>query len=156
MRYPALFAILVGGSIAGACDLTYAIVFSGWHGVPALRILQSVASGVLGSAAYQGGAATGALGFVLHFLISYAAAAIFYVAALRFDFLTRQAILAGALFGMLVYGVMNLVVLPLSAFPHKVTFPAVLLFSSLFVHMFFFGVPIALAARRALRASASS
>ena len=60
-RNSAVFAVLVGGSIAGALDITYAIVFSGLHGVPAIRILQSVASSLLGSAAYKGGLPTAAL-----------------------------------------------------------------------------------------------
>ena len=34
-RKPAWSGILIGGLIAGTLDLTYAIVFSGFHGVPA-------------------------------------------------------------------------------------------------------------------------
>ena len=55
-RNSATFAILAGGAIAGAIDITYAIVFSGFRGVPATRILQSVASGLLGAGSYRGGA----------------------------------------------------------------------------------------------------
>lgn len=153
-RNPAVFAILVGGCVGGAIDLTYAIVFSGLHGVPATRILQSVASGLLGSAAYEGGLPTAALGFLLHFLIALLFAAIFYIASRRFQLLTRQAVISGVLYGMAVYAVMNLVVLPLSAFPGKVTFSPLLLSTGLFVHMFGFGLPISLATRRATAPSA--
>jgi len=38
--------------------------------VPAQRILQSVAAGLLGDASFEGGAATAALGLALHFLIA--------------------------------------------------------------------------------------
>ena len=48
-------AILIGGTIAGALDITYAIGFSAMHGVPPMRILQSVASGLLGKPAFEGG-----------------------------------------------------------------------------------------------------
>lgn len=154
-RNPAAFAILAGGCIAGAIDITYAIVFSGFHGVPAIRILQSVASGLLGPAAYEGGVPTAALGLLLHFLMALLWAAIFYIASRRLHLLTRQAVLAGLLYGMAVYAVMNLVVLPLSAFPGKVTFTPMLLATGLFVHMFGFGLPISLAARRAVWRAAS-
>ena len=50
---------------------------------------------------------------------------------------------------MVVYAVMNLVVIPLSAIgtrPHPAT---ITLITGLLVHMFFIGVPIAFGARRA-------
>jgi hypothetical protein len=46
---------------------------------------------------------------------------------------------------------MNLVVLPLSRFPRKLSFPLPVLVTGLLVHMFLIGVPIALAARRAYK-----
>ncbi|MBW8877940.1 MAG: hypothetical protein JF614_23505 [Acidobacteria bacterium] len=148
-RNLAAFAILVGGSIAGALDITYAIVFSAFRGVPPVRILQSVASGLLGAAAYDGGLPTAALGLLLHFFIAFSAAAIFYLASRWFPLLIRQAVLSGVLYGAGIYAVMNLVVVPLSAFPRKLSFPPLVLATGLFVHMFFIGLPIALAARRA-------
>lgn len=148
-RNPAVFAILVGGSIAGVLDITYAVVFSGFRGVPALHVLQSVASGLLGSAAYDGGLPTAVLGLCLHFFIAFSAAAIFYIASRRFHLLTRQAVISGVLYGLIVYAVMNLVVLPLSAYPRRASFPPLVLATGLFVHMFFIGLPIALAVRRA-------
>ncbi len=148
-RNPALFAIFAGGSIAGAIDITYAIVFSGSRGVPAVRVLQSVASGLLGSAAYRGGDRTAALGLSLHFLIAFTAAAIFYAASRRLRFLTAQAVVSGILYGIAIYAFMNLVVIPLSAFPQKVRFPPLVLATGLFVHMIGIGLPIALATRRA-------
>jgi uncharacterized membrane protein YagU involved in acid resistance len=148
-RHSAAITILAGGCIAGALDITYAIVFSAFHGHPPMQILQSVASGLLGSAAFDGGVPTAALGLFLHFFICCCDAVIFYVASRRFPFLIRQAVLSGTIYGIGIYFFMNLVVLPLSAFPYKVSFPPILLITGLFVHMFFVGVPIALAARRA-------
>jgi hypothetical protein len=148
-RNPAVFAILIGGAIAGALDITYAIVFSGFRGVPAQRVLQSVASGLLGPAAFQGGMSTAALGLCLHFFIAFSAAAVFYLASRRLPLLTRRPVLSGILYGVLIYAVMNLVVLPLSAYPRRTSFPLLVLATGLFVHMFFIGLPIALATRRA-------
>lgn len=150
-RHPAAFAILVGGLLAGAIDISYAVGFSAFRGVAPMRILQSVASGLLGSPAYQGGAGTAALGFLLHFLLMLIIAAIFYVASTRLRFLLARPVLWGAIYGVLVYWVMNLVVLPLSAFPSTVKFVPVVVITSLIVHAFGIGVPIALASRAALR-----
>ena len=62
-------AILVGGLIAGALDITYACVFFGLRNhVSPIRILQSVARGALGQNAFQGGLKTAALGLFFHFL----------------------------------------------------------------------------------------
>jgi hypothetical protein len=45
--------------------------------------------------------------------------------------------------------VMNFIVVPLSAFPHKLAFPPIVLATGLFVHIFLVGVPIALFIRAA-------
>src|SRR3954470_6230720 len=144
----ALLAVLVGGSIAGILDITYAVVFSGFRGVPALRVLQSVASGLFGAAAFKGGLPIAILGLLLHFLIALSAAAIFYIASRRFPLLTQRPILCGIAYGLIIYGVMNLVALPLSAYPRRVTFPPLVLTTGLLVHMFFIGLPISLAVRK--------
>lgn len=141
--------MLIGGLIAGLCDITYAVGISAYHGVAPMRVLQSVASGLLGAPAYEGGAPVAALGLLLHFLMALLIAAIFYFISRRLVFLLRHPITWGAVYGVIVYYVMNLVVLPLSAFPGKPSTAPVVVITSLIVHAFFFGVPIALAARRA-------
>ena len=117
--------------------------------MPAIRVLQSVAGGLLGKAAYDGGIGTAALGFLLHFSIAFSWAAIFYAASRRIPFLTRRPAVAGPLFGVVIYLVMYFAVIPLSAYPRKVTYTPFIVGINLFVHMFLIGLPIALAARRA-------
>jgi hypothetical protein len=143
-----VLATLVGGLTAGALDLTYAIVFSGLHAVPALRILQSVASGLLGASAYEGGLRTAALGTLLHFLIALAAAATYVVASGRVGWLRERPLIAGMAFGLAMYVVMTFAVLPLSAYPHPLRFTPLLVTANVLAHMFLFGVPVAFAARR--------
>lgn len=148
-RNRAVHAILWGGLIAGSIDIIYAVSYSAARGVPPMRLLQSVASGLLGSSAYQGGAGTAALGLLLHFLLMSIIAAIFYFASARLRFLLEHPVGWGALYGFLVYWVMNLVVLPLSAFPSEVKFVPLTVATSLIVHAFGIGVPIAWASRKA-------
>ena len=113
-----------------------------------MRLLQSVASGMLGLAAYRGGWPTAFLGLMLHFIIAMSWAAIFYFAAEHFAVLTRRAVAAGIVYGLFIYGMMNLVVLPLSALPGKVRFTPLPTITGLIVHMFGIGLTIALATRR--------
>ena len=143
-----LRAVLVGGSIAGTLDILFAISFAGYNGAPPARLLQTVASGLLGNEAFSGGIPTAALGLLLHFGMSYLWAGIFLVAARRLPRLVRQPMLSGILFGVVVFLTMRLVVLPLSAFPYPVTFKPLATTLDLLSHTFLFGVPIALATRR--------
>ena len=87
---------------------------------------------------------------MLHFFIAFLAAAIFYFAAKAIPLLAQRAVFFGILYGLAIYAVMNLVVLPLSAFPRKVIFPLLATTTGIAVHMFLIGLPISLAVRRAL------
>ncbi len=145
-------AVLVGGAIAGALDIVFAISFAYFNGVSPERLLQTVASGLLGQSSYAGGAATAALGLGFHFLIAYIFASVYVLASRRTELLTRNALVGGALFGIAVFVTMRLVVLPLSAYPHPVSFKPLGTVLDLLSHMFLFGVPIAFAARKAARA----
>ena len=140
-------AIGWGGLIAGTFDLIYAFVWYGPRGVSPLRIMQSIASGLLGEGAYEGGAATATLGGVLHFFILVVAAAMYYAASRRLTLLTRQPIVCGLLFGFAIWIVMNLVVVPLSAFPHEVTHTLASALPHIIAHMVLVGLPIALAVK---------
>ena len=143
-------AIFWGGLIAGTLDITYAIVFSLLRsGTSPVRVLQSVASGVLGADSYNRGAASAALGLFFHFLIAFTAAAAYWAASRRLDLLVRAAVVCGVVYGVVIYVVMNYVVIPLSAFPPRAgPRPLLALVTGLLVHMFLIGLPIALAARR--------
>lgn len=149
MRKPAAFAIFVGGLIAGIFDLTYAIVFSAMHKVAAITVIQSVASGLLGKEAFEGGLSTAILGVFLHFFIAFAWASIFYMLSRMIPFLTQHAVLSGLLYGALIYAVMYLIVLPYSAYPITINFALSRVVINLVAHMFLIGLPIALVVRKA-------
>lgn len=145
-----IWALLVGGSIAGALDILFAITYACVRGSSAQSLLQTVASGLLGESAYSGGWAAAGTGLGLHFLISYLFAGGFLVAARSLRILAERPLVSGVLFGIGVFFVMRLLVLPLSAFPHPVTFSPMAWGLDLLSHMFLFGVPISLANRRAV------
>jgi hypothetical protein len=150
VRLTRAHAILFGGLTVGTLDLLDAIVFFGLRGVPALKVLESIASGLLGRAAYSGGVPTAVLGTLLHFGIALAIVATYHAASRRLPLLTRQAVLCGMLYGLAVYVIMNFVVLPLSAASIGPRTTPVLV-NGLLIHMFGVGLPSALFARAAAK-----
>ena len=140
-------AILIGGLAGGAFDLGFAFTAWALRGVGPADILRGIASGLMGPAARTGFAPV-PLGLVCHFLLSLLFAAAFVLVAARVAPMGRQSPwLAGPLYGVAVYFVMNRVVLPLSNFAVPPGGTA-LSFADLASHMFLFGLPIALAAHR--------
>ena len=108
--------IFWAGLIAGTLDLTLACVVA-WliTGVTPVRIFQTVASGLLGPASFDGGPGTAVLGLVLHFIIATTWAAVYYLGSHRLSFLIDHPTSAGVLYGVLVWLFMNFIVLPMSA-----------------------------------------
>lgn len=148
-RHSILRAVLVGGVVAGILDITYAIVAYGFTGVPARVILQSVASGWLGKAAYSGGWGSASLGLGSHLFITCVMAAIFMTAARLIEPVRRLPLRSGVIFGLVAFVAMNYVVVPLSAAAVHAPRGAFLA-GGLLAHMFLVGLPIAFASRRAL------
>lgn len=144
-----LQAILIGGAIGGLGDIVFAIGMAIARGDTAVHLLQIVASGALGNAAFEGGTRTAAIGLGLHFLLSFGWAALFVLAARTIPALLRHPLVSAIGYGLLVLLAMRLVVLPLSAFPYpsglKPSWP---LFLDALSHIFLFALPIVLAARR--------
>ena len=144
--------VLAGGLVAGALDILYACVFWGVRsGVPARRIFQSVAAGVLGRATFDGGLSTAALGLALHFFIAISMAVAYYLVARRWPLLWRQPWLCGAVYGLFLYGFMNYVVVPLSRAGGG-SKDVLWITLTVIVHMALIGIPCALFARRAVMA----
>jgi hypothetical protein len=146
-------AILWAGLTVGTLDAIFAVVL---YGQPPSAIFHSIASGLLGKDAYAGGAATAALGALLHYFIATTWGAAFIVASARLRVLTRQWVAAGIVYGMVVYFGMNYVVLPLSRVSFARPFHLGLLQNKIWLlglvgHMVLIGLPIAFFARRAHR-----
>jgi hypothetical protein len=141
-RRSLLRPILAGGAIAGALDLTAAFITFG-RNVP-----RNIAAGLLGTRAIQGGASTWILGVILHFLIAYSAATIYCLASRKLEFLKDHFVVCGMFYGIAVFLVMNLVVLPLCAFHFMGPYQLRGLLQGLIVHMLIIGLPIAYCLRK--------
>jgi hypothetical protein len=147
-RWPLVAA---AGLLAGALDLTFAFIFYSFQGATPQGILRGIAAGLIGrDAAHAAGTAAVALGAVLHFFIAVCAALVFYSASRRFPVLVRRPLPSGAAFGVAVYLVMHLVVIPLSRIPFRI--PSLHnVVGELCSHVFLFGMVIALGVARASR-----
>jgi len=142
-------AILFGGLACGILDISQA--FLAWGllmNVPPIRILQSVASGLLGRASVQLGWKSAVLGLFLHFVIAFGAATVYWIASRRIHFMIDHALLAGVLYGECVYLFMNFVVVPLSAIHRFPNFTLPHILTGPIGHAILVGPPIAFFARK--------
>jgi hypothetical protein len=120
-RFP-LGTILTSGLVVGILDLAYVIVL--WVLVlkktTVVRICQSIAAGLLGKAAYEGGTQTAVLGLACHFAIATIWSLVFYVWLRNSSWLRRQmstpgrVVSTGMIYGVGVWLLMDFVVLTLS------------------------------------------
>jgi len=114
--------IWTAGLLAGVLDLGLALLmqFVATGGVDLVRVLQSVASGVMGPPARAGGGGAAALGLMLHLLIATIWSALFFGVAARLTWLRAalhspgSRIAVGLGYGVVVWAGMRYVVVPLS------------------------------------------
>lgn len=138
----AVFAIGIGGLVAGTLDLLQACIYFGWD-IPLV-----IAGGLLGRKAFSGGAGTYILGVALHYFIALSAAAIYYAASRRLTYLKESWIVCGLFFGAAVDDFMRLVVLPLSALHSHGPYELQDLLKGVCTHMVVVGLPIAFSVKR--------
>jgi hypothetical protein len=138
--------VAITGLVVGTMDIVSAIIITISRGSTVTRLLQFIASGLMGPKAFEGGASTAALGLGLQFVIAFSLVAVFYAASRYLPFLLRHAVVAGLVYGLIVYAMMNLIVLPLSAAKPRHSRTGDLI--QIGIHMFVIGLPTALLVRR--------
>jgi uncharacterized membrane protein YagU involved in acid resistance len=143
----ALSALLWGGLVCGALDITAAFLVYGAFGLSPIPLLQGIAAGLLGHEAFSGGLTTALLGLCCHFFIAFSAAGVYVIASRGLALLARRPLIAGPLYGIAVYFFMQLAVLPLSG-AIKRPFSLEMTLIGVVIHIFCVGLPIALVTRR--------
>jgi hypothetical protein len=158
-------AILLGGLITGALDITAAFLLAGSFGVGPVRVLHGIAEALIGPSSHQGGAPTAALGLLMHFSIATFWTAVFYALSRRVPALVERPLVFGPLYGALVFILMYRVAIPLVVALNALYLTDYdkgippLRWRMLVIHLVCVGLPIALSVRRfgpAPRRSASS
>jgi hypothetical protein len=144
-RLRAFRAIASAGLIAGILDITSAFVIAELKGTGSIRMLQGIASGLLGPRSSEGGMATAGFGLAIHFIIAFTAASVFYAASRKLIFLTQHAVTSGLLYGITVYLSMYWIVVPLAFVNarHSVSRDV----TAVIIHMLLIGLPISLIVR---------
>jgi hypothetical protein len=113
LRVPSLPGWLRVGALAAIADLGVAAAYwGGLSGTAPVRMPQSVASWVLGPAAFAGGAGSATLGLVLYMAVVAAIVAAFQALCIRFVAPGRHLYLLGAGYGVAAYLVLFHVVVP--------------------------------------------
>ena len=129
--------ILIGGAIAGTLDEICAMVTMGW------QVPRANAAGILGTSAFKStGIGIWILGVAIHFFIAFAAAAIYCLASRRLPFLKEHFVVCGMFYGIAVFLVMYLVVMPICAFHYAGPYTQRGLIQGIVVHTVVVGLPI--------------
>jgi len=138
--------ILVATLVAGTLDILSACVYTLIAGRAPITMLKGLASAILGNEAVKGGIGVALVGLLLHFAIMAVMVAFFVIAASRLSVLKTHWLLAGIAYGIGLWAVMNLIVLPLRFGWHP--FTTLGLAEQFFSHIVLVGIPIAWFARR--------
>ena len=150
-----VLAIFVGGLLCGIGDIAFAIIYYGYMGKVkpgTMRVLQSVAAGLIGrDAAIAGGVRTAALGLLCHFIVAFCAAAAYFIVSRALKFMTSQAFICGLLYGVVVFVIMTWLVVPHTARDSPPPAITTDLIVPVVGHMLLVGLPIALAVKRFAR-----
>lgn len=110
-------------------------------GLNPIQVLQYIASGALGAAAFTGGLATAGVGVLVHFSITGVIVTIYIVASQRVPALRSRWALCGLLYGAAVWAVMNLLVLPRTAVA-KTPITTAALLNGVIGHAVLIGLPV--------------
>ncbi len=140
-------AILTAGLIAGVLDgLSAAVKHLIQGGRTPERIFNYIASGVFGPPAMTGGTPMMVVGICFHMLIALGWTALFFLAAARLVALRRHPYVAAIGYGLFVWLVMNLAVVPLSNVQRPPFNPTQAIIGALIL-IAFIGLPVSLRAR---------
>jgi uncharacterized membrane protein YagU involved in acid resistance len=117
-RRSAMSTILLAGFVAGLMDIVAAIItyYIRTQKEPT-RLFQFIASGIFGKEAFTGGTTMALLGLLFHFILACLFAIAFYLIYPKIKLLSKNKVITGLVYGIVVWVIMNLVVLPLSKAP---------------------------------------
>ena len=112
-------AILTAGLLAGALDGLAAVAFSLIRGGQPIRVFNYIASAALGPSALAGGVPLALVGLLFHLTIAMGWTVLYFLAAKRLVALRQHDRIAAVGYGLFVWTLMNLVVVPLSRLPAR-------------------------------------
>lgn len=139
--------LIRGWLLAGTLDITAAIVQTFLAGGTITRLMQYIASGVFGQAAFEGGMSYALVGLAFHYVIALGWSFLFLLIYPKLTFAPRHRLLTGIGYGAFVWFMMNRIVLPLSNVPQRPFDPVRSLIAAA-VLMVAIGIPLSWVASR--------
>jgi hypothetical protein len=146
-----LQALLLTTLLAGSLDALSAIIqFTLAGNRPPARIFRYIASGVFGRQALSGGAPMVVYGVLFHYCFAFLFTLAFFLSYRHIPFLAAHPFISGITYGLAVWLVMNLLVVPLSRIGPRPLhlWPSLI---GMGIIMIAIGLPISLLATRWLR-----
>jgi hypothetical protein len=138
------------GLLAGTLDLGGAIVnFMISYGRFPKKILEYIASGAFGKKAMNGSISSNLWGAFFHYIIAISFAVFYFLIYPKVKFLHKSILLSAVIYGLFVWAVTNMIVLPLSALQSPVI-PAdfIVAAKAAFILMVCIGLPVAWFAKK--------
>jgi hypothetical protein len=113
--------ILQAGLIVGTLDILSAFIyyFIKTGKTNFLVIFKFIASGIFGKAAGEGGTGMILAGLILHFAIAFSFTIFFFWLYPKVNVMSKNRIVTAVVYGLFVWTVMNLIVVPLSNTVHR-------------------------------------
>ena len=138
--------VLLSGFVAGCLDMTTAIVVYAVikEKTTAEKLLRYIASSIFKDKANTGGSEMMVYGMIIHFLIAYTFAILYFFLYPRIAVLRKQPIISAIVYGSFVWVVMNIIMVPLVfSRPYAYTTLESLL-TSLIILIIMIGLPVSL------------
>ncbi len=112
--------IVKAGVIVGSLDILTAFIhYFIKTGKNPLNVLKFISSGIFGAAAFSGGNMMILSGLILHYIIAFAFTIFFFWLFPKIKIFSKSKTLTGIIYGIFIWVVMNLVVVPLSKIPNR-------------------------------------
>jgi len=133
--------------IAGTIDISLAL-FNAYlqRGTTPNIVFRYIASGVFGQEAFSGGIGMAVSGLLFHYLITFNFCIIFFLLYHNRIIPSGNKILTGIITGVLVWGIMQYIIVPLSQVPGKQSGDITNMFLSIIILVIAIGLPFSLMA----------
>jgi uncharacterized membrane protein YagU involved in acid resistance len=140
--------IFWSGLVAGILDgIAAIIVLHIWFKLTPGQVMQWIASGIYGASAFAGGSATVLAGIFFHFIVAYVLAVFYFLVFPKVNLLKKRSVLSGLIFGIGIFLVMNIIVIPASNIQPS-PFDLGLASVSIIWHIVLVGIPIAVITKK--------
>jgi hypothetical protein len=142
-----MVSLLAGTLCVGVLDGLAAVLQAVLNDRDPVKSFQFIASGIFGTSAFSGGNTMLAWGILFHFCIAFIWTLIFFVLYPRLKLYSLNWLVAGILYGIVVWVGMNFIVLPLSHTP-ALPFIAASAIRSVLILITAVGLPLSFLAKR--------